>query len=896
MTIVTTDNTTGYSSGDTYSKKIDFSEDPITKKISGTLSVPTKVDQNNTNGIITVTILDDESVTKNYTLVNDTSKHSAQVSVKNYPKLSISHEHPNVDENERAAYFIVAASYDPGEKLSVNYTVTESSSNFRHTSVKTESQTSIVLTFAQNSLPTNTDWTAKIPIQLRGDDNLDSTDGEIKVTLNPVSINASAKYLVASPPSNTSTVTIRDIDVPTFSISNASATFNGEAAEFMVTSDIRSEQSHTLMVNASNSEGEFLDTKKFNDGVPKPISNVNFTRISTGQFVYILEIPTKIDPNSTRGSFSIELTTNETNDTYGIGEVKTATVSIYSTVTLSVAPPNSKVYEGKELNFILYSNLNPNPLAPLNINYQVSQEGDYLASSVDTSTTMSLNNLIFERDTATRNWLTNIPIPLRNRDKIDTNTGTVSIVLQQPDPTTSKYQIDTTQATAIIHNEPIPIISISDASETTAGEDAEFTITSNVEVDHTISILIEPTNTNGEFLNEETATSGVIRTINNVNFTRSSSGQLIYTLAIPTTIDEDSTTGLITVKLVDDTQQQTSYLISEDTSEQSATVAIINSNKVLPTLSIADTFILEGNEGTSDLNFNVSFSGGTLNFPITVNYAVSEVEAILTPATQGIDFVLEDGNIVIEAGESSKTITAKIVGDRLPESDEMFAIRISFTSTSQIKISNSAGIGTIGNDDTLKRPGIPNLSIISNQSRVIEGDETSFTIYALRPSNYSNPINVQIQISGKEYLLWRAPRQITIPANENKYKLILSTRNVANSEPNEGTITVSIEENETSYTINPNEQSASVKVHNDTNIPQTPVLPRISVAESAVNSILRELVVTTFPIEPVQSAEREFAIVSVAALDQNISEGDVAEFTIFTPNKIAEDLTVFHLQ
>ena len=900
------DDATGYTSGDTYSQIITFSEDPISKKIFGTLPIPTKVDQNNADGAITVTIYDDESVLKNYTLVDDTSKHSAQVNVNNYPKLSIEYAQSAVNEGAPTADFIVTATYDPGEKLSVNYTVTESSSNFRHSSVKTESQTSIDLTFAQNSLPTNTDWTAKIPIQLRGDDNIDSTDGEFKVTLEPVSANATAKYIVASQPSNSSTVTIRDVDIPTFSISNASDTFNGETANFMVNSDIKTEQTHTLMVKATNSEGSnFLDTSKFENAKFQLINDVNFMRISTSNFIYILEIPTIIDTDSTTGNISVELATNTTNtlarnsnesDTYNIDpNNKTATVAVYRTVTFSVSPPNSKVYEGDELNFTLTSNHDPRPLAPLDIVYSVSQEGNYLGSSVDSLNTISLKNLIFERDTATRNWITTIPIPLRNQDQIDSSSGTVTIELQQADPDTPKYQVDISSATATIHNVPIPIISISNASEITAGENAEFTITSNVEVDRAISILIKPTNTNGEFLNIDVGASNAVRTINNVIFTRSAPDQpFTYTLIIPTIVDEDSALGLIKVELVADTQQQNSYTISKNSTNQIASVVVLRAGESR-TLRITDATIQEGVRGTTtDLEFNVNLIGGTLTFPITVNYAVNDYVGPLTAATRGTDFNLEDGSIVIPAGVSTTPvpITVSIIGDNHFERDEGFNITISIITGPKIEIVKSNAVGTIMNNDSQFAGGIPEIEIDSDQQSIMKGGHATFTITADRPIGHTAPINVQIQIAGKELLYWRAPRQVAILANEDYYELKISTKKDTNSEPEEGTITVTIEDIEENYTINPDKQSASVRVQNDTINPQTSNLPRISVAESAVISILHELDLATSPIESVESADRELAIISVVALNQNISEGEAVEFDIFSTGQINDDLLI----
>ena len=85
------------------------------------------------------------------------------------------------------------------------------------------------------------------------------------------------------------------LDTPTLSISNAELTFNGNVAEFTVTSDIQTTQTHAIKVKPTNNEGSFLGTD-FTNNVVKEIMNVNFSQ--TAPFTYTLDIPTKVDEDS----------------------------------------------------------------------------------------------------------------------------------------------------------------------------------------------------------------------------------------------------------------------------------------------------------------------------------------------------------------------------------------------------------------------------------------------------------------------------------------------------------------------------------------------------------------------------------------------------------------------
>jgi aryl-phospho-beta-D-glucosidase BglC (GH1 family) len=140
-----------------------------------------------------------------------------------------------------------------------------------------------------------------------------------------------------------------------------------------------------------------------------------------------------------------------------------------------------------------------------------------------------------------------------------------------------------------------------------------------------------------------------------------------------------------------------------------ATGLIINGTEPpnLPTLSITDASINEGNAGTSDLSFTVSLSQAASG-PVTVEYATGN-----GMATAGSDYTAQAGTLTFAAGETSKVVHVLVSGDKVVEASETLALTLS--SPSGATIARGTATGTITNDDV----GPPSISI--GDSRFAEG-------------------------------------------------------------------------------------------------------------------------------------------------------------------------------
>jgi chitinase len=110
-----------------------------------------------------------------------------------------------------------------------------------------------------------------------------------------------------------------------------------------------------------------------------------------------------------------------------------------------------------------------------------------------------------------------------------------------------------------------------------------------------------------------------------------------------------------------------------------------------PRIGISDVSRLEGNSGTTAFTFTVTLSVAS-GAPVTVNFAT-----VNGSATSGQDYIAQSGTLTFAPGETSKTITIAVKGDRKKETNETFFIDLS----GEVGALNLDGwaVGTILDDD-----------------------------------------------------------------------------------------------------------------------------------------------------------------------------------------------------
>ncbi|MBK8809318.1 MAG: VCBS repeat-containing protein [Acidobacteria bacterium] len=138
----------------------------------------------------------------------------------------------------------------------------------------------------------------------------------------------------------------------------------------------------------------------------------------------------------------------------------------------------------------------------------------------------------------------------------------------------------------------------------------------------------------------------------------------------------------------------------------------------LPTLSVNDVRLEEGNSGTTTFGFTVTLSSASAQ-TVTVNTSTTDLSAhepfdyIRIPATL----------LVFEPGQTTKTVNVSVIGETVPEPDETFIVNL--VGPQNATIQRAEGIGTIDDDDTV---------ISFDTPADFDGDDKS-DISVFRPSN-----------------------------------------------------------------------------------------------------------------------------------------------------------------
>ncbi len=111
----------------------------------------------------------------------------------------------------------------------------------------------------------------------------------------------------------------------------------------------------------------------------------------------------------------------------------------------------------------------------------------------------------------------------------------------------------------------------------------------------------------------------------------------------------------------------------------------------LPSLSVSDASVVEGNSGTTALTYTVSLSQASTQ-TVTVNYATAD-----GTATAGSDYQAASGILTFAPGQTAQTVTVLVNGDTAVEPDETLTLNLN--SASGATLARPTGTGTIVNDD-----------------------------------------------------------------------------------------------------------------------------------------------------------------------------------------------------
>ena len=160
------------------------------------------------------------------------------------------------------------------------------------------------------------------------------------------------------------------------------------------------------------------------------------------------------------------------------------------------------------------------------------------------------------------------------------------------------------------------------------------------------------------------------------------------------------TSQIVTVNVTGDTAEEPDETFFVNLSNAtSATIAdtqgvgTISDDDRLPTISIGDVSKAEGHRGSTPFMFTITLATASTQ-TVTVNY----VTANGTATTGDKDYTATSGTLTFTPGQTSKTVTVSVKGDRKVEGNETFFINLS--SPTNATLADGQGQGTIVNDDS----------------------------------------------------------------------------------------------------------------------------------------------------------------------------------------------------
>jgi len=187
-------------------------------------------------------------------------------------------------------------------------------------------------------------------------------------------------------------------------------------------------------------------------------------------------------------------------------------------------------------------------------------------------------------------------------------------------------------------------------------------------------------------------------------------GQDYVTTTGSLTFAPGETTKVVEIPVVgDNVVEAQEYFFLNLSSPVNATIAdgqgvIRLNNDDVPHLTVNDVRVTEGQDGTSTATFTVSLSG-TWADPVTVDFATADGTGTVADG----DYLAAAGSLTFAPGETTKTVSVTINGDRSVEADE--TVRLVLTNATNAIITDGEGVATIVSDDLPPKISIADLTM-----------------------------------------------------------------------------------------------------------------------------------------------------------------------------------------
>jgi hypothetical protein len=197
---------------------------------------------------------------------------------------------------------------------------------------------------------------------------------------------------------------------------------------------------------------------------------------------------------------------------------------------------------------------------------------------------------------------------------------------------------------------------------------------------------------------------------------------------------------------------------------------------VVPSVSIGDATVTEGNSGTTTMSFGVSLSTPSSS-TVTVHYATSDGNA-KAPA----DYVASSGTVTFLPGQTVKFVNVPVKGDLLDEANE--TMNVTLSSPVGAVIGDGTAVGRINDNDPTPSLRINNVQTLEGQSGV---KNLAFTVSLSAPSGRQVRVHWATAngtaVAGSDYIA--ASGTLTIPAGATRGTTVVQVKGDRTVEPNQ---------------------------------------------------------------------------------------------------------------
>ena len=237
-------------------------------------------------------------------------------------------------------------------------------------------------------------------------------------------------------------------------------------------------------------------------------------------------------------------------------------------------------------------------------------------------------------------------------------------------------------------------ISIGDVTVTegdTGATTASFTVTLSESSPDTVTVDYATADGSAAAPGDYTAASGTL------TFLPDETTQTVSVDVNGDTLDEDDET--FTVELSNP---------ANATIDDGEGVGTITDDDPVPTVSIGNSTVTEGNTGTVTATFTATLdapSGRT----VTVDYATAD-----GTATAPGDYLAASGTVTFLPNQTSRPVSVTVNGDTLDEANETYLVTLS--NPTNATILDGQGLGTITDDDTPPTVSVDNVTVTEGNS------------------------------------------------------------------------------------------------------------------------------------------------------------------------------------